>query len=412
MSKKKTVFYVIAIVVVILIVLLGLLYGLNLIGNQRSVREEQKEEYQQSNINNVNKQKDNNQNSINIALIMDDEITKDTAWCGTFQLIWNDLKNDVVKQDIVFNPQLKVVENLNKGSFNTTQISDSSYYKAQGIPTQELKEQIENGIKEKFNETSDILDDFDWGGAGPNDYFLYCMLRKDFEFPVAFTKLDDFVFDGDPNKYFIYAMLKKEFEFENEFDELDDGKFGEYNDVEYFGINSNSNELLRNQVQVLYYNSKEDFAIKLLTKQNDEVIIARGNEGNTFNEIYNDVKNKQTTYQGNTELSEVDNLQIPKINFDVKKEFEELEDKEFETADREIMFIEKALQTIEFELDEKGGKVESEAGMMVNKMSALPEESEPREFIVDDTFTIFLQEEGKEMPYFCANIDDITKFQD
>ncbi len=380
MSKMKTVFYVIAIVVIILIVLLGLLYGLNLIGNQRSVREEQKEEYQQSNINNVNKQKDNNQNSINIALTMDDEITRDTAWCGTFQLIWNDLKNDVVKQDIVFNPQLKVVENLNKGSFNTTQISDSSYYKAQGIPTQELKEQIENGIKEKFNETSDIL--------------------------------DDFVFDGDPNKYFIYAMLKKEFEFENEFDELDDGKFGEYNDVEYFGINSNSNELLRNQVQVLYYNSKEDFAIKLLTKQNDEVIITRGNEGNTFNEIYNDVKNKQTTYQGNTELSEVDNLQIPKINFDVKKEFEELEDKEFETADREIMFIEKALQTIEFELDEKGGKVESEAGMMVNKMSALPEESEPREFIVDDTFTIFLQEEGKEMPYFCANIDDITKFQD
>lgn len=380
MSKKKTVFAVIAIVVIILIVLLGLLYGLNLIGNQRSVNDEQKEKYQQSNINNENVQKNNNQNSVDIALTMDDEITKDTAWCGTFQLIWNDLKNDVVKQDIVFNPQLKVVENLNKGSFNTTQISDSSYYKAQGIPTQELKEQIENGIKEKFNETSDIL--------------------------------DDFVFDGDPNKYFLYAMLKKEFEFENEFDELDDGKFGEYNDVEYFGINSNSNELLRNQVQVLYYNSKEDFAIKLLTKQNDEVIIARGNEGNTFNEIYNDVKNKQTTYQGNTELSEVDNLQIPKINFDVKKEFEELEDKEFETADREIMFIEKALQTIEFELDEKGGKVESEAGMMVNKMSALPEESEPREFIVDDTFTIFLQEEGKEMPYFCANIDDITKFQD
>ena len=150
----------------------------------------------------------------------------------------------------------------------------------------ELKKQIENGIKEKFNETSDIL--------------------------------DDFVFDGNPDRYFLYAMLKKEFEFENEFDELDNGKFGEYDDVEYFGINSNSNELLRNQVQVLYYNSKEDFAIKLLTKQNDEVIIARGNEGNTFNEIYNDVKNKQANYQGSTELSEADKLRIPKINFDIK----------------------------------------------------------------------------------------------
>ena len=380
MNKKQTLFGVIAIVVVILIVLLGLLYGLNLIGSQKTVKDEQKEKYQQNSISKENTQKGNKQNSINIALTMDDEVTNDTAWCGTFQLIWNDLKNDVVRQDIVFNPQLKVVENLNKGSFNIEQISESAYYKAQGIPTQELKQQIENGIKEKFNETSDIL--------------------------------DDFVFDGNPDRYFLYAMLKKEFEFENKFDELDNGKFGEYDDVEYFGINSNSNELLRNQVQVLYYNSKEDFAIKLLTKQNDEVIIARGNKGNTFNEIYNDIKNKQANYQGSTELLENDKLRIPKIDFNIKKEFEELEDKEFETAEGQIMFIEKALQTIEFELDEKGGRIESEAGMMVNKMAVLPEESEPREFVVDDTFTIFLQEQGKEMLYFCANIDDITKFQD
>ena len=380
MNKKQTLFRVIAIVVVILIVLLGLLYGLNLIGSQKTVKDEQKEKYQQNSISKENTQKGNNQNSINIALTMDDEVTNDTAWCGTFQLIWNDLKNDVVRQDIVFNPQLKVVENLNKGSFNIEQISESAYYKAQGIPTQELKQQIENGIKEKFNETSDIL--------------------------------DDFVFDGNPDRYFLYAMLKKEFEFENKFDELDNGKFGEYDDVEYFGINSNSNELLRNQVQVLYYNSKEDFAIKLLTKQNDEVIIARGNKGNTFNEIYNDIKNKQANYQGSTEFLGNDKLRIPKINFDIKKEFKELEDKEFETVEGQIMFIEKALQTIEFELDEKGGRIESEAGMMANRMAVLPEESEPREFVVDDTFTIFLQEQGKEMPYFCANIDDITKFQD
>ena len=378
MSKKKTVFSIIILVIIILIVLLGLLYGLNFIGSPKAVKGEQKENYQQNATNIGNKQNDSN--SINVALTMDDEITKDTAWCGTFQLIWNDLKNDVVKQDIVFNPQLKEVENLNKGSFNTTQISESSYYKAQGIPTQELKQQIENGIKEKFDETSDIL--------------------------------DDFVFDGNPNKYFLYAMLKKEFEFENEFEELDDGKFGEYDDVEYFGIKSDSNELLRSQVQVLYYNSKEDFAIKLLTKQNDEVIISRGNKGNTFSEIYSDIKNKQTTYQGSTIFTEIDKLQIPKINFDVKKEFENLENKYFETAEKERMLIEKALQTIEFELDEKGGKVTSEAGMMTDKMAILPKENESREFIVDDTFTIFLQEEGKEMPYFCANIDDITKFQD
>ena len=34
-----------------------------------------------------------------------------------------------------------------------------------------------------------------------------------------------------------------------------------------------------------------------------------------------------------------------------------------------------------------------------------------RYFLVDDTFTLFLREEGKDMPYFAMNVDDISKFQ-
>ena len=34
-----------------------------------------------------------------------------------------------------------------------------------------------------------------------------------------------------------------------------------------------------------------------------------------------------------------------------------------------------------------------------------------REFLIDDTFAIFLVEEGKDKPYFAAKITDITKFQ-
>ena len=48
---------------------------------------------------------------VTTALTLEDEIDKNnnTIWCGTFQLIWNDLKNDLAKQDIVFTPQLQVV---------------------------------------------------------------------------------------------------------------------------------------------------------------------------------------------------------------------------------------------------------------------------------------------------------------
>ena len=50
---------------------------------------------------------------ITVVPTMNDTITNDSSWCGTFQLVWNDMKNEVVKKDIIFNPQLDMVKNLN-----------------------------------------------------------------------------------------------------------------------------------------------------------------------------------------------------------------------------------------------------------------------------------------------------------
>ena len=47
--------------------------------------------------------------------------------------------------------------------------------------------------------------------------------------------------------------------------------------------------------------------------------------------------------------------------------------------------------------------------MMVNKSSLL--QDKPREFLVNDTFCIFLKEKNKELPYFASKISDITKVQ-
>lgn len=316
-------------------------------------------------------------------LTLEDEIKNDTVWCGTFQLIWNDLKNDLAKQDIVFTPQLDIVENLNKETFTVNDISEKYYYKKIGTPSLALKQEIEKEIKNKFNETSDILDDFAWEGKSPKDYFLY-------------------------------VMLKKEFEFEKAFDELENGIFGEYKDVKYFGIDistKNKSEL-RKQVYVLYYNSKDDFAIKLITKQEDEIILCKNPEGKTFNEIYSNITRQEEQYTGNRYLQDGEFLKVPNISLKEKNEFKELEEKTFYFSNGDEYKIEKTIQTIEFELDEKGGKIKSEAGMMANATSAvMPEKEEKREFFVDDTFAIFLIEEGKNVPYFAGKINDITKFQ-
>lgn len=317
---------------------------------------------------------------ITTALTLEDEIAEDTIWCGTFQLIWNDLKNDLAKQDIVFTPQLQVVENLNKETFTTNDLSEEYYYKKIGTPSIELKEEIEKAIKDKFNETSDILDDFDWENRDPKDYFLY-------------------------------VMLKKEFQFEKAFEEFDNGKFADYDNVSYFGIKADSeSDELRKQVKVLYYNSKDDFAIKLETKQEDEVILCKNPKGNTFNEIYENITKQESEYKGKNTIQEGEILKVPNIKIKEKNEFTELENKPFYFSNGDSYVIEKAIQTIEFELDRTGGKIKSEAGMMVDKATAIIDD-EIREFVIDDTFAIFLKEEGKEKPYFAGKISDITKFQ-
>ena len=317
---------------------------------------------------------------ITTVLSLEDEIQNDAIWCGTFQLIWNDLKNDLAKQDIVFDPQLQVIENLNKETFTTEDISEQYYYKKVGFPSITLKEEIENAIKDKFNETSNILNDFDWTGRDPEDYFLY-------------------------------AMLKKEFKFEKAFEELKNGKFGNYDNVKYFGIKNEDADELRKQVKVLYYNSKDDFAIKLETKQEDEVILCKNPQGKTFNEIYNNILKQKEEYKGSRSVQEGELLKVPNIKLNEKNEFTEIQDKVFYFSNGLPYSIEKAIQTVEFELDREGGKIKSEAGMMVNYESAMVLPDEIREFFVDDTFAIFLIEENKDTPYFAGKIDDITKFQ-
>ena len=339
-----------------------------------------KEIYNNTSKSDIKEKETFNTEGVTTTLTLEDEIQDDTIWCGTFQLIWNDLKNDLAKQDIVFTPQLKVVENLNKETFRVNDLSDKYFYKKIGTPSISLKKEIEQAIKDKFNEKSDILNDFEWENRDPKDYFLY-------------------------------AMLKKEFQFEKAFEELDNGKFTDYENVSYFGIKkSGESEELRNQVKVLYYNSKDDFAIKLITKQEDEVILCKNPKGNTFNEIYKNITTQESKYKGNKNFQEGELLKVPNIKMNEKTEFTEIQNKSFLFSNGDSYHIEKALQTIQFELDKTGGKIKSEAGMMVKYESAIMID-EIREFAIDDTFAIFLIENGKDKPYFAGKINDITKFQ-
>ena len=69
------------------------------------------------------------------------------------------------------------------------------------------------------------------------------------------------------------------------------------------------------------------------------------------------------------------------------------------------------MQTIEFELDETGGKVKSEALINVGETAIRrPQTNVARHFDFNDTFYLFLIEKGKEKPYLALRVQDIKDF--
>ena len=316
---------------------------------------------------------------LNIVPTMRSEINNEnTAWIGTFQLVWNDFMDNEIKRPIEFEEgNNKTVTDLNKQDFKKDYIDESGYYIKCGTICPELQEEIKNSIKTKFNVTSSILSSIN---------FTYNPLLK-----------------------FFYAILKKDFHFLEKFDPLENDIFGdnEEDDVEYFGIDSNSTSELYQNVTVLFY-SEDDYAVKLNTKSNDEILLYRTNKMKNFNEHFLDINNKTKEYNGSKDFNYSDSIKIPKFDFSAEASFEDLEDKIIKNTDGIKIF--KTIETLKFKMDECGVELLSEAGLVMYYGSA-PCFDEQRSFDFDKPFVMFLKEKDKQVPYFAMYVAEAKKLQ-
>jgi hypothetical protein len=178
----------------------------------------------------------------------------------------------------------------------------------------------------------------------------------------------------------------------------------------YFGITTKTDMKVKGQVSVLYYNNDDDFAIKVITNQKDELIFTVGNNENTFLDIYNSVKNKSALFKGKTSLNSDDEVKIPYIDFNIKKEFENLENKDFYYQDGTSHYIDKAIQSISLSIDDAGGKLKSESGISVTK-NAAAEPTDKRLFYLNKTFTLFMKETNKDLPYLALKVKNLDFIQ-
>ena len=294
------------------------------------------------------------------------------VWVGTFNLVWNDFMNDVVKGKIEFvDGESELANELNKQSFKEDQLSENSYFKIHGQAVgEDLKNKIKTGIKQKFNEDSKLIERIDWNDS--NGYVLYAMLKKEFEFLEPFST----------------AMGSMEFK-------------NSENRVKCFGVDSSNKPEASKNVEILFYNSENDFAIKLKTKDGEEVILYKTTgENKSFEENYNEIKKQQSNYSGKNTFEKEDILRIPFIKVNDEINYDELCGREIKNSK---YYIKQAIQTIDFELNNVGGSVKSEA---VIDSSTKAWVDKKRKMIFDSDFILYLKEENKEQPYFALKVDN------
>ncbi len=279
-----------------------------------------------------------------------DENTINNLWVGTLDLAWKDLEEKIGLNKIELEGEMPQIANdLNESTFS----------------------------KEMLN---------------PNDY------KINVERTVT-------------NGYKIDATLNKKLNFLESFDNFSDYKwtFGNSEEyIKYFGINNASPEKMNKNVEILFYNKlnndsllSNDMAIKLKTKEGDEIILYRTDDKKSFDEYYEDIRAKNKKYKGRTEFSEEDELRIPYVNVNGMINYNQLYEKKIKNS--KGLYIYDVIQNVNFNLNEKGCNLSSKATMVTEYMSI---GSDTKLCYFQDTFIVFMKEANSDKPYFALKVDN------
>lgn len=279
-----------------------------------------------------------------------DENTINNLWVGTLDLAWKDLEEKIGLNKIELEGEMPQIANdLNESTFS----------------------------KEMLN---------------PNDY------KINVERTVT-------------NGYKIDATLNKELNFLESFDNFSDYKwtFGNSKEyIKYFGINNASPEEMNKNVEILFYNKlnngsllSNDMAIKLKTKEGDEIILYRTDDKKSFDEYYEDIKAKTKNYKGRTEFSEDDELRVPYVKVNGMINYNQLYDKKIKNS--KGLYIYNVIQNVNFYLNERGCNLSSKATMVTEYMGI---GQDTKYCYFQDTFIIFMKEANSDKPYFALKVDN------
>jgi hypothetical protein len=284
-----------------------------------------------------------------------------SVYCASFQIAWDKLKNGFHQGSVKLEKAPKWIDFLNQ-HIEQPIVNDSFLVALAGRWEDGIAEKIQKELKEKFNiQTQNIEEQEKSDGIT-----VYAFLRK----KLAFYAVMD--------SNYVQMPFKKE-------------------RVSYFGLPSYHH--YTSGISLYDYRNDHDFVLELETvDKKDEVILASVSPQKTLWETYQMVKQRMSS-KSPIPLEEQDEVRIPYLNFRIEKIFEGLMGKSEKNS---IYYISKAMQMIDFDLNESGIILESEAVIEEDAKEEATEQAIkiPKKLYFDQPFLIILQEKGKKEPYF------------
>ncbi len=141
-----------------------------------------------------------------------------------------------------------------------------------------------------------------------------------------------------------------------------------------------------------------------MKEQEDEIFLAKGFDKNPPEEMVKLI-NKYNKSDKLVPISEEDYFAMPNLHLDHHNEYDELTGKTLMNKNFEKYYMAQVVESIKFDMDYKGARVESEAMMIVG--AGARADKKYKKFVMDEPFWVILKRKNSVNPYFILHVRNV-----
>jgi hypothetical protein len=306
---------------------------------------------------------------------------KNVIWCSSFQIAWNELKDNIIKEPVRIAGAEQIASSLNLAPQSRADVPSKSCYAASGFVKDGVVARIQKDMADHFPSVpGPQFDD-----VRPMDIIAYAYLQANVRFRIPFFE------------------NRKEFTFTD--------STGNQTTVTSFGIRAEDDyayRKLRKQVAVLFRRHDpdtyevEEFALDLCKHSKPtQIVLARIEPNETLGQTLAALEEKIANSPKEKLFHEFginDVLLVPNMFWRIVHHFDELVGKYLLNQSYTGYRIKEALQIVQFRLDRSGAELKSEAKLHVAPV--------PCHFVFDRPFLIYMKKREAIHPFFVAWVDN------